>query len=243
MTRTKIDGVVEEEHFGCRCGDIGHTICFTNWYGEGKDEKNIIGVNLLLTQWRTQISPFYWKDIFSFISHPKEFFDNDFEFHTKDFCKNFLNQSIYHRISIGLKYIFSNNVEQDVFDSTIFHPEHSQDFISMLDKIIPIKTKVDNEEILNIEKHIIDGEYDCYALSFNYSPYPCDNCEDIDDPEINTAIHFKSEKKIFKRLWHGVRYVFAYKSRYVDTNHYYIKTTDAIKLKFLLQKIIDHYDT
>jgi hypothetical protein len=63
-----------------------------------------------------------------------------------------------------------------------------------------------------------------HQLIFNY-------WEEDDWPEVYASIHLVKEKNFFKRLWHGLKYIFGHTSKYGDFDEVVLKPKDWEKLQ------------
>ena len=59
---------------------------------------------------------------------------------------------------------------------------------------------------------------------------------DNDDREVYVSVHLANYMGFWKRLWHAVKYVFGYKSRYGAFDEVILRKEDADNL----QKVVDH---
>ena len=71
----------------------------------------------------------------------------------------------------------------------------------------------------------------------------CSSCEhqlivryDNVDDEVYVNMHLSDYKGFWKRLWHGLKYAFGYKSRYGEFDEVILRKEDADNL----QKVVDH---
>jgi hypothetical protein len=53
---------------------------------------------------------------------------------------------------------------------------------------------------------------------------------DIDDKQLYVTIHLTTHRNFFKRLWHGLKYAFGYKSNYGAWDEFLFKPEDEKKL-------------
>ena len=59
---------------------------------------------------------------------------------------------------------------------------------------------------------------------------------DKDDKEVDVNVHLANMDGFWKRLWHGLKYAFGYKSRYGAFDEIILRKEDADKL----QKVVNH---
>ena len=59
---------------------------------------------------------------------------------------------------------------------------------------------------------------------------------DNDDNEVCVSVHLANYMGFWKRLWHGLKYAFGYKSRYGAFDEVILRKEDADNL----QKVVDH---
>ena len=59
---------------------------------------------------------------------------------------------------------------------------------------------------------------------------------DNDDKEVYVRVHLANYDGFWRRLWHAVKYVFGYKSRYGAFDEVILRKEDADNL----QKVVDH---
>ena len=71
----------------------------------------------------------------------------------------------------------------------------------------------------------------------------CSSCEhqlivswNNDDNEVYVHVHLANYSGFWKRLWHGLKYAFGYKSRYGAFDEVILRKEDADNL----QKVVDH---
>lgn len=63
---------------------------------------------------------------------------------------------------------------------------------------------------------------------------------DKEDPGIYTSVHLGTYRSFWKRLWHGLRYAFGYKSRYGDFHCWLMNPDDAARMRAMLEKLEKH---
>ena len=71
----------------------------------------------------------------------------------------------------------------------------------------------------------------------------CSSCEhqliiryDNNEDEVYVNMHLANYKRFWRRLWHGLKYIFGYKSRYGEFDEVILRKEDADNL----QKVVDH---
>ncbi len=71
----------------------------------------------------------------------------------------------------------------------------------------------------------------------------CSSCEhqliiryDNNEDEVYVNVHLANYKEFWRRLWHGLKYIFGYKSRYGEFDEVILRKEDADNL----QKVVDH---
>ena len=71
----------------------------------------------------------------------------------------------------------------------------------------------------------------------------CSSCEhqlvvrwDEDDNEVYVNMHLSAHMGFWERVWHGLKYIFGYKSCYGEFDEVILRKEDADNL----QKVVDH---
>ena len=66
--------------------------------------------------------------------------------------------------------------------------------------------------------------------------------DDPDWEDVYVHIHLSQSRNFFERLWHGLKYIFGYKSKYGDFDEMILKPQDYIKLQNVVDKLKKEHD-
>lgn len=217
---------LKEEHFGCGCSSMDHVVRLSHYPPNPKKPDPDCDTTIFLTgnfrQWRN-----YW-----FPDRPFEFL----ELFRKSYWKDFWHATLWSRFPLAFEYIFKNEpIDGSVLDAMDFQKKDLDRLYFFLDQISEGHSVVED-----IDKTVWLQDYsERWKLRFAYDDIFGDR--DI-PPEFGVDIQFKS-RKVFGRIWHGLKYIF-------DCNGgceicFDIQPDDAYQIKGMIiyyQKIIEEIE-
>lgn len=205
-----------EEYFGCSCGGLNHVVKLMNFPPDPKypdpEYDNTISITGTFQQWRDAWRPGihpYTSDIF-----------------TKKYWKHFWHGTVWSKIPVALGYIFKDKTfDYSVLDSMDFQERDFDRLYFFFDQISDGYDTIDNiDEIVWLESY--DERWRLRIEIDNMFP------EDKDClPELGIDIQFKS-RKVFGRIWHGLKYIFNCNG--CDEIGFGINEKDAKKIKGMI---------